>query len=141
MEPGHLYAPSTTLIPSLAVVDWPGGRESDVAIESRSEIKLVALQNNKVIVSGGQTGIVTLNYNRDGALMGTLPKNTPTQADRLSAISSIAFSKGSKLLAAGCTDSSVRVWDLKQQVRVSGSRDWMQQSIFNASKSVGLKTL
>lgn len=69
-----------------------------------------------MIVSGGQSGVVALNYSKDGALMGTLPKAAPSQADRLAAISGLAFSRGSKLLAAGCTDSSVRVWDLKQQV-------------------------
>ena len=75
-----------------------------------------SLQNNKVIVSGGHSGVVTLHYNRDQSLMGTLPKDAPTEEDRLAPISSLSFSRGSRLLAAGCMDSTVRVWDLKQQV-------------------------
>ena len=96
-------------------------RRNDIAATQQQDRLCIkgccaSLQNNKVIVSGGHSGLVTLHYNRDQSLMGTLPKDAPTEEDRLAPISSLSFSRGSRLLAAGCMDSTVRIWDLKQQV-------------------------
>ena len=56
--------------------------------------------------------------------MGTLPidPNAPV----LAPINSVAFSRGSKLLAAGCDDARIVIWDMKSQVdpHMSCSQKW-----------------
>ncbi|KAK9863305.1 hypothetical protein WJX84_009858 [Apatococcus fuscideae] len=69
-------------------------------------------QNNKVLASAGDEGRLQLHY-AGGNLMGTLPidPNAPV----LAPINSVAFSRGSKLLAAGCDDARIVIWDMKSQ--------------------------
>ena len=100
----------------------PFSKEDNYAYFSISHgVKVHAVSfnlNNKVIVSAGESGRLLLHYNRENAVMGTLPKATGEGAPEgaMGTINALAFSRGSKLLAAGCEDSTVHVWDLKQQV-------------------------
>ena len=67
--------------------------------------------NNKVLASATDEGRFRLHYHT-GSLMGGLP----AEGTAMGPVSSIAFSRGSKLLAAGCRDSQLHLWDLKLQV-------------------------
>lgn len=69
-------------------------------------------QNNKVVVTAGQTGQLVLNY-INGTVMGVLP---PDSAEKLPPINTVCFSKGSKYLATGCDNGQVFIWNLKRQV-------------------------
>ena len=74
--------------------------------------------NNKVLASGGKYGRLALHYHNAG-LMGVLPKEEDGQ--RFAPINDLSFSRGSKLIAIGCDDHTVQVWDLKTQVRAMRS--------------------
>lgn len=67
-----------------------------------------------MVVSAGELGRLYLHYG-NAALMGTLPAEDDAN---MKVINSISFSRGSKLLAAGCEDGLIHVWDLKKQVRL-----------------------
>ena len=67
-----------------------------------------------MLASCTDQGLLRLHYHT-GTVMGELP-NAGSAADTMGAIGCIAFSRGSKLLAAGCTDGLLHVWDLKSQV-------------------------
>ncbi len=54
-----------------------------------------------------------LNYSH-GAPIGALPAHA--EDPRLDAVTSIACSRGTRFLAAGCVDGGVHVFDMKQQV-------------------------
>ena len=70
--------------------------------------------NNKVLASGGTYGRLALHYHNAG-LMGVLPKEDDQTL--FAPINDLSFSRGSKLIAVGCEDCTVQVWDLKSQVR------------------------
>lgn len=69
-------------------------------------------QNNKVVVTAGETGQLVLNY-INGTVMGVLPQESER---KLPVINAVCFSKGSKYLATGCMNGEVFVWNLKRQV-------------------------
>ncbi len=68
----------------------------------------------QVVVSAGEVGRLFLHYG-NAALMGALPAEEDVHV--MEAINTTAFSRGSKLLAAGCQDGLIHVWDLKKQVQ------------------------
>lgn len=68
-------------------------------------------QNNRVVVTAGTSGQLALNY-VTGTVMGLLP---PQPDNRLPAVNTVCFSKGSKFLATGCANGEVKVWNLKRQ--------------------------
>ena len=78
--------------------------------------------NNKVLASATDEGRFRLHYHT-GSLMGELPAD----GGGMGPINSIAFSRGSKLLAAGCSTAEVHLWDLKSQVLALVS--WLQHTI------------
>ena len=67
--------------------------------------------NNKVLASATDEGKFSLHYHT-GSLMGELPADSGFMGP----INTISFSRGSKLLAAGCADARLHLWDLKSQV-------------------------
>ncbi|KAK9812816.1 hypothetical protein WJX72_004245 [[Myrmecia] bisecta] len=91
--------------------------EANALVEISHEAPVAAVQwnqNNKVVVSAGAAGRLLLHYN-GGGLMGQLPKDAGSTGGDMAAINSICFSRGSKLLAAGCQNARIHVWDLKRQ--------------------------
>ena len=91
------------------------GPDAVVSILHASSVRTVQWnQNNKVVASGGDGGRILLHY-ATGEEMGHLP--TGSSAALMAPVTCLAFSKGSKRLAAGSSDGKTYVWDLKQQVR------------------------
>ena len=84
----------------------------------------------QVLASAGDEGRLQLHY-AGGNLMGTLPidPNAPV----LAPINSVAFSRGSKLLAAGCDDARIVIWDMKSQVRSPPGASQMGLWVLNRS--------
>ena len=70
-------------------------------------------QNNKVVVTAGESGQLVLNY-INGTVMGVLPQEAD---EKLPTINTVCFSKGSKYLATGCANGEVFIWNLKRQVQ------------------------
>ena len=68
----------------------------------------------QVLASATDQGLLRLHYHT-GSLMGELP-NEGSAEQTMAAVACIAFSRGSKMLAAGCSDAQQHVWDLKLQV-------------------------
>lgn len=69
-------------------------------------------QNNKVVVTAGDTGQLVLNY-INGTVMGVLPQDSDK---KLPGINAVCFSKGSKYLGTGCINGELYIWNLKRQV-------------------------
>jgi hypothetical protein len=69
--------------------------------------------DDQVLVSAGELGPLFIHYG-NAALMGSLPSEGDSRV--MEAMNSVCFSRGSKLLAAGCQDGIIHVWDLKKQV-------------------------
>lgn len=67
-----------------------------------------------MLASATDRGLLRLHYHT-GSLMGELP-NEGSAEQTMAAVACIAFSRGSKMLAAGCSDAQQHVWDLKLQV-------------------------
>ena len=67
-----------------------------------------------MLASATDQGLLRLHYHT-GDLMGELP-NVGSQDDTMGPITCLAFSRGSKLLALGCSDGLQHIWDLKLQV-------------------------
>ncbi|EIE18287.1 WD40 repeat-like protein [Coccomyxa subellipsoidea C-169] len=72
--------------------------------------------NGKAIAASGSTGHVSV-YRPTGESIGSLP-SPGDETSLMGEVSCLSFSRGSKLLAAGCLDGLVHVWSLNQQERV-----------------------
>ncbi len=70
--------------------------------------------NGKAIAASGPTGHVSV-YRPTGDSIGSLP-SPGDETSLMGEVSCLSFSRGSKLLAAGCLDGLVHVWSLNQQV-------------------------
>ena len=77
--------------------------------------------NGKAFASSGESGCVSL-HKRNGQPVGSLP-SPGDEASSMGKVNCLGFSRGSKLLAAGCKDGCVHVWSVQQQV--STARTWL----------------
>ena len=73
--------------------------------------------NGKAFVTSGTSGRVPL-HTRDGQSVVSLP-SPGDEASSMGEVACLGFSRGSKLLAAGCKDGCVHVWNVQHQVRTA----------------------
>jgi WD40 repeat protein len=80
-------------------------------------------RNNKVVAAGCADGRVQLVYSAGGGVMSVLPDvGAGPGAQQLGPITALAWSAGSKRLAAGSADGSITLFDMQRQVGAAAAR-------------------